>query len=173
MAKSGQRFIKENRAPRVHIEYEVETGGAKQKVELPFVMGVMSDLSGKSTVERKTLSERDFLDFDMDNFDKRMAAIKPRAAFNVDNALTGEGKLAVELEFNKMDDFSPGAIAQKVPALAQLLEARQQVNDLMLFMDGKDGAQDLLDKLLKDPDLMKAMSAARPATGDDAKAECE
>jgi type VI secretion system protein ImpB len=173
MAKSGQRFIKENRAPRVHIEYEVETGGAKQKVELPFVMGVMSDLSGKSTVERKTLSERDFLDFDMDNFDKRMAAIKPRAAFNVDNALTGEGKLAVELEFNKMDDFSPGAIAQKVPALAQLLEARQQVNDLMLFMDGKDGAQDLLDKLLKDPDLMKAMSAARPAANDGAKAEGE
>ena len=162
MAKSGQRFIKENRAPRVHIEYEVETGGAKQKVELPFVMGVMSDLSGKSKVEKKVLNERDFLDFDMDNFDKRMGAIKPRAAFNVDNTLTGEGKLAVDLEFNKMDDFSPGSIAQKVPALAQLLEARQQVNDLMLFMDGKDGAQDLLEKLLKDPDLMKALAAAKP-----------
>ncbi|MDE2442159.1 MAG: type VI secretion system contractile sheath small subunit [Betaproteobacteria bacterium] len=166
MAKSGQRFIKENRAPRVHIEYEVETGGAKQKVELPFVMGVMSDLSGKSKVEKKSLNDREFLDFDMDNFDKRMAAIKPRAAFNVDNTLTGEGKLAVDLEFNKMEDFSPGAIAQKVPALAQLLEARQQVNDLMLFMDGKDGAQDLLEKLLKDPDLMKALAAAKPAAGE-------
>ncbi len=163
MAKSGQRFIKENRAPRVHIEYEVETGGARQKVELPFVMGVMSDLSGKSKVERKALNERDFLDFDMDNFDKRMAAIKPRAAFNVDNTITGEGKLAIELEFNKMDDFSPGAVAQKVPALAKLLEARQQVNDLMLFMDGKDGAQDLLDKLLKNPDLLKSLAAAKPA----------
>jgi len=166
MAKSGQRFIKENRAPRVHIEYEVETGGARQKVELPFVMGVMSDLSGKSKVERKTLNERDFLDFDMDNFDKRMAAIKPRAAFNVENTITGEGKLAIELEFNKMDDFSPGAIAQKVPELAKLLEARQQVNDLMLFMDGKDGAQDLLDKLLKNPDLLKSLAAAKPAGGD-------
>lgn len=163
MAKSGQRFIKENRAPRVHIEYEVETGGARQKVELPFVMGVMSDLSGKSKVERKSLNERDFLDFDMDNFDKRMAAIKPRAAFNVDNTITGEGKLAIDLEFNKMDDFSPGAIAQKVPALAKLLEARQQVNDLMLFMDGKDGAQDLLDKLLKNPDLLKSLAAAKAA----------
>lgn len=171
MAKSGQRFIKENRAPRVHIEYEVETGGAKQKVELPFVMGVMSDLSGKSKVEKKTLNDREFLDFDMDNFDKRMSAISPRAAFNVDNALTGEGKLAVDLEFNKMEDFSPGAIAQKVPALAQLLEARQQVNDLMLFMDGKDGAQDLLEKLLKNPDLMKALAAAKPADGQDSAPE--
>ena len=168
MAKTGQRFIKENRAPRVHIAYEVETGGAKQKVELPFVMGVMSDLSGKSRVEKKSLNDREFLDFSMDNFDQRMSAIKPRAAFNVDNTLTGEGKLAVDIEFNKMEDFSPGAIAQKVPALAQLLEARQQVNDLMLFMDGKDGAQDLLDKLLKDPDLMKALAAAKakPADGE-------
>ena len=105
MAKSGQRFIKENRAPRVHIEYEVETFGSKQKVELPFVMGVMSDLSGKSLVEKKELKDRDFLEFDMDNFEQRMAAIAPRAAFNVDNTLTGEGKLAVDLTFKSMDDF--------------------------------------------------------------------
>lgn len=160
MAKSGQRFIKENRAPRVHIEYEVETYGSKQKVELPFVMGVMSDLSGKSLVEKKALNERDFLEFDMDNFEQRMAAIAPRAAFNVDNTLTGEGKISVDLTFKSMEDFSPGAVAKAVPALAQLLEAREQLNDLMLYMDGKDGAQDLLDQLLKDPALMKAMSAA-------------
>ncbi|MCX7284969.1 MAG: type VI secretion system contractile sheath small subunit [Novosphingobium sp.] len=166
MAKSGQRFIKENRAPRVHIEYEVETFGSKQKVELPFVMGVMSDLSGKSLVEKKALNDRDFLEFDMDNFDQRMAAIAPRAAFNVDNTLTGEGKMSVDLTFKTMDDFSPGAVAKAVPALAQLLEAREQLNDLMLYMDGKDGAQDLLDQLLKDPTLMKAMSAAgKPAEG--------
>lgn len=162
MAKSGQRFIKENRAPRVHIEYEVETFGAVQKVELPFVMGVMSDLSGKSHVEKKSMNERDFVDFDMDNFDQRMAAIAPRAAFNVDNTLTGEGKLAVDLNFKTMDDFSPGAVAKSVPALAKMLEQRQQLNDLMLYMDGKDGAQELLDKLLKDPELMKALSAAPP-----------
>lgn len=163
MAKSGQRFIKENRAPRVHIEYEVETFGSMQKVSLPFVMGVMSDLSGKSHVEKKTLDKRDFVEFDMDNFDQRMAAIAPRAAFNVDNTLTGEGKLSVDVTFNTMEDFSPGAIAKKVPALAKLLEARQELNDLMLYMDGKDGAQDLLDKVLKDPDLMKSLVAAKSA----------
>ncbi|MET0179545.1 MAG: type VI secretion system contractile sheath small subunit [Novosphingobium sp.] len=166
MAKSGQRFIKENRAPRVHIEYEVETFGSRQKVELPFVMGVMSDLSGKSHVEKKALPDRDFIEFDMDNFDQRMAAIAPRAAFNVENSLTGEGRLAVDLTFNSMDDFSPGEIAKRVPALAKLLAARQELNDLMLYMDGKDGAQELLDKVLKDPQLMKALAAAKPAGGE-------
>ena len=161
-SKSGQRFIKENRAPRVHIEYEVETFGAMQKVELPFVMGVMSDLSGKSLVEKKALNDRDFLEFDQDNFEQRMGAVAPRAAFNVDNTLTGDGKLGVDLTFKTMEDFSPGAVAKAVPALASLLEQRQQLNDLMLYMDGKDGAQDLLDKLLKNPDLMKSLAAAPP-----------
>ncbi|MCB2078756.1 MAG: type VI secretion system contractile sheath small subunit [Novosphingobium sp.] len=175
MAKSGQRFIKENRAPRVHIEYEVETFGSRQKIELPFVMGVMSDLSGKSHVEKKALNDRDFLEFDMDNFEDRMAAIAPRAAFNVDNTLTGEGKMGVDLVFNSMEDFSPGAIARKVPALAKLLEAREELNDLMAYMDGKDGAQELLDKLLKDPDLLKSMSAAKmsKATEDEASDAAE
>lgn len=162
MAKSGQRFIKENRAPRVHIEYEVETFGSMQKVSLPFVMGVLSDLSGKSLVEKKAMNDRDFVEFDMDNFEQRMAAIAPRAAFNVDNSLTGEGKLSVDMTFNSIEDFSPGAVAKKVPALAKLLEARQELNDLMLYMDGKDGAQALLDKVLKDPELMKALAAAKP-----------
>lgn len=170
MAKSGQRFIKENRAPRVHIEYEVETFGSMQKVSLPFVMGVLSDLSGKSHVEKKTLNDRDFLEFDMDNFDQRMGAIAPRAAFNVENTLSADGgMMSVDMTFKNMEDFSPGAVAKNVPALAQLLEARQQLNDLMLYMDGKDGAQELLDKLLKDPDLMKAMAAAgapKPEAGE-------
>jgi type VI secretion system protein ImpB len=158
--KSGQRFIRENRAPRVHIEYEVETYGSRQKVELPFVMGVMSDLSGKSHVEKKPIDKRDFVEFDMDNFDQRMEAIAPRAAFAVDNTLSGEGKLAVDLTFKSMDDFSPGQIAKSIPALSKLLEARQQLNDLLLYMDGKDGAQDLLDKVLKDPALLQAISSA-------------
>jgi type VI secretion system protein ImpB len=161
MGKSGQKFIKQNRAPRVHIEYEVETFGSRQKVELPFVMGVMSDLSGKSEVEKKTMDERDFVEFDMDNFEQRMEAIKPRVAFNVDNTLAGDGsKLGVDLTFTKMDDFTPGAIAKNVPALAKLLEARGQLNDLMLYMDGRDGAQTVLDNLLKDPELLKSLSAA-------------
>ena len=163
MAKGGQRFIKENRAPRVHIEYEVETFGSRQKVELPFVMGVMSDLSGKSNVEKKTLDKRDFVEFDMDNFDQRMEAIAPRAAFVVDNTLTGDGKMAVDMTFKSLDDFSPGAVAKNIPALAKLLEARAQLNDLMVYMDGKDGAQGLLDKVLKDPELLKALAATKSA----------
>ena len=161
IGKSGQRFIRENRAPRVHIEYEVETFGALQKVDLPFVMGVMSDLSGKSHVEKKTLDKRDFVEFDMDNFEQRMEAIAPRAAFNVDNTLTGDGKMSVDLTFKSMEDFSPGQIAKNVPALAKLLEARQQLNDLMSYMDGKDGAQDLIDKVLNDPELMKSLATAK------------
>lgn len=161
-SKSGQRFIKENRAPRVHIEYEVETFGALQKISLPFVMGVMSDLSGKSHVEKKALDKRDFVEFDMDNFEQRMEAIAPRAAFNVDNTLTGDGKLSIDLTFKSMEDFSPGKIAKNVPALAKLLEAREELHDLMLYMDGKDGAQELLDRVLKDPDLLKALAAAKP-----------
>jgi type VI secretion system protein ImpB len=161
--KSGQRFIKENRAPRVHIEYEVETYGSRQKVELPFVMGVMSDLSGKSHVEKKSLDKREFAEFDMDNFDQRMEAVAPRAAFAVDNTLSGEGgKLSVDLTFKSIEDFSPGQVAKAIPSLSKLLEARQQLNDLLLYMDGKDGAQDLLDKVLKDPALLKAISSAKP-----------
>lgn len=163
MAKGGQRFIKENRAPRVHIEYEVETFGSRQKVELPFIMGVMSDLSGKSNVEKKTIDKRDFVEVDIDNFDQKMESIAPRAAFVVDNTLTGEGKMAVDLNFKTLDDFSPGAVAKNVPALAKLLEARNQLNDLMAYMDGKDGAQNLLDRVLKDPDLLKALAGTKPA----------
>lgn len=166
MAKTGQRFIKENRAPRVHIEYEVETYGSRQKIELPFIMGVMSDLSGKSEIEKKQLDKRDFLEFDMDNFEQRMEAIAPRAVFQVENTLTGEGKVAVDLKFKSMEDFTPGAVAKQVPALNKLLSARQELSDLMAYMDGKDGAQELLDKVLKDPDLMKSLAASGKPAGD-------
>ena len=166
--KSGQRFIRENRAPRVHIEYEVETYGSRQKVELPFVMGVMSDLSGRSLVDKKPAETREFIDFDMDNFDNRMEAIAPRAAFAVDNTLGDDsngGKLAVDLTFKSMNDFDPGAIARKVEPLAKLLEARTQLEDLLSYMDGKNGAQELLDKVLKDPALLRAISAGKKDNG--------
>ncbi|QNQ09556.1 type VI secretion system contractile sheath small subunit [Sphingomonas alpina] len=163
--KSGQRFIRENRKPRVHIEYEVETYGARQKVELPFVMGVMSDLSGKSLKDRKAAEAREFVEFDMDNFDQRMEAIAPRVAFAVDNTLGGDGgKLAVDLTFKSMNDLSPGEIAKNIEPLAKLLEARTQLEDLLSYMDGKNGAQDLLDKVLKDPALLQAISAAKTKT---------
>jgi len=165
--KSGQRFIRENRKPRVHIEYEVETYGARQKVELPFVMGVISDLSGKSLKDKKAVESRDFTDFDMDNFDQRMEAIAPRVAFAVDNTLAGDGaKMAVDLTFNSMNDFSPGQIAKNIEPLSKLLEARTQLEDLLSYMDGKHGAQELLDKVLQDPDLLKAISSAKPGQAD-------
>jgi type VI secretion system protein ImpB len=97
-----------------------------------------------------------------------MSAMAPRAAFNAENTLTGEGKIGVDLTFNSMEDFTPGAVAKQVPALAKLLEARQELNDLMLYMDGKDGAQELLDKVLKDPELMKALAAAKPVADEPA-----
>jgi type VI secretion system protein ImpB len=160
--KSGQRFIKENRAPRVHIEYEVETFGSRRKVELPFVMGVMSDLSGKSEKPKEFLDQRAFEEFDIDNFEQKMEGIAPRVVMAVDNKLAGGGKIGVTLEFKSMKDFTPGAVAKNVPELAKLLEARQQLNDLMLYMDGKDGAQGVLDGVLKNPDMLKALAAAKP-----------
>ncbi len=166
-AKSGARFIKDNRAPRVHIEYEVETYGSREKIELPFVMGVMSDLSGKSEVAKKDIADREFLDIDIDNFEDRLKAIAPRAAFAVDNTLAGDGsKLGVDLTFKSMKDFSPGRIAEMVPALKKLLDARNELKDLMTYMDGKSGAQDLLDKILADPELLKSLSSAPKPDGE-------
>jgi type VI secretion system protein ImpB len=159
-SNSGQKFISRNRKPRVHITYE-DPYNAEQLVELPFVMGVMADLSGNaSTVAKPDMNDRSFLDIDMDNFDKRMAAIEPAVTMKVANKLgSGEGgdKLGVNLKFSKMEDFSPGAIAKQVPALAKLLQAREQLANLMKYMDGKVAAEDTLKKLLSDPDLMAAM----------------
>src|SRR5205823_10772385 len=112
MAKaSSQKFIARNRAPRVQVEYDVEVYGAQKKVELPFVMGVMADLSGKPADPLAPVSDRKFLEIDVDNFDDRLKAFKPRVAFQVPNTLTGEGSLNVELTFQRMDDFSPTAVA--------------------------------------------------------------
>lgn len=112
MSNSGQKFIARNRAPRVQIEYDVEIYGAERKIQLPFVMGVMADLVGKPVENLPAVDERKFLEIDIDNFDERMKALKPRVAFQVDNTLTGEGKLNVDLTFDSMDDFLPDAVAQ-------------------------------------------------------------
>jgi type VI secretion system protein ImpB len=161
---SGQKFVGRNRAPRVQIEYDVEVYGSQKKVQLPFVMGVMSDLSGKSEVPLAPVAERDFLEVDVDNFDARMKSIKPRVAFHAANHLTGEGYVAVDITFESMDDFSPAAIARKVEPLRKLLEARQQLSNLLTYMDGKNGAEELLAKLLADPALLKSLSTSvKPA----------
>ncbi len=158
MADSSQKFIARNRAPRVQIEYDVELYGAEKKVQLPFVMGVMSDLSGKSTVETPNVTDRKFLEIDVDNFDDRMKAMAPRVEFSVPNTLTGEGNLAVDLTFEKMADFSPAQIAARIEPLRKLLEARTQLSTLMAYMDGKTGAEALIEKILADPSLLSALA---------------
>jgi len=160
----SQKFIGRNRAPRVQIEYDVELYGAAKKVQLPFVMGVMADLSGKPENPLPPVADRKFLEIDVDNFDSRMKAMKPRVQFTVPNLLTGEGNLPVEMTFESMDDFTPGAIAQKVEPLRKLLEARQQLSNLVTYMDGKTGAEQLVERIMNDPELLKSLAAqAKPA----------
>jgi type VI secretion system protein ImpB len=163
MADSGQKFIKRNRPPRVQIQYE-DPYNAEKLVEIPFVMGVMSDLSGNaSDVEKAPIADRKYLDIDMDNFDDRMKAIKPGIAFKVANKLGGskDEKLSVKLDFQKMTDFNPAQVVRQVPALAKLLKAREQLANLQRFMDGKVAAEDQLKTLLKDPELMKLLKEQR------------
>jgi type VI secretion system protein ImpB len=160
MAKaSSQKFIARNRAPRVQIEYDVELYGAEKKIQLPFVMGVMANLSGNPAEPLPDVADRKFLDIDIDNFDQRLKAMKPRVALQVPNTLTGDGNIMVDITFESMDDFSPAAVARKVDALSKLLEARQQLASLVTYMDGKSGAEQLIKKLLQDPTLLKAVAA--------------
>jgi len=157
---NSQKFIGRNRAPRVQIEYDVELYGSEKKVELPFIVGVMSDLSGTPAEPLPPVADRKLLEIDIDNFDARLKSMKPRAAFMVENTLTGEGKLAVDLTFQSMDDFSPAAVARNVPALQKLLEARMQLSNLLTYMDGKTGAENLVTRLLNDPVMLRTLCAA-------------
>ena len=156
---SSQKFIARNRAPRVQIEYDVELYGAEKKIQLPFVMGVVANLSGNPAEPLPDVADRKFLDIDIDNFDQRLKAMKPRAAFQVPNTLTGDGNIMIDITFESMDDFSPAAVARKVDALSKLLEARQQLASLVTYMDGKSGAEQLIKKLLQDPTLLNAVAA--------------
>jgi type VI secretion system protein ImpB len=174
MAKaSGQKFIARNRPPRVHIEYVDPT--SDEKVELPFVMGVLADLSGNSPghgkegFERGPVASRKFLDIDMDNFDDRMGSengVRPGVSFYVQNKLSDQSgeKLSVKLDFKSIGDFSPAAVARQVPVLAELLEARQRLANLRAYMDGKDAANQKLRELLKDPQKMEALKEFLAAT---------
>jgi type VI secretion system protein ImpB len=157
MSMSGQKFIGRNRAPRVQIEYEVELYGAQKKMQLPFVMGVMADLLGAQKSPPPKVEDRKFLDIDVDNFDDRLKAMKPRVAMTVKNTLTGEGSLPVEITFESMDDFSPAALARKIEPLRELLEARQQLSNLITYMDGKGAAEELLAEKLRDPQQLQQL----------------
>lgn len=141
---------------RVDIVYEVEMPDAIKKINLPHVMGVMSDLSGKSENPLPRLEERKFLEIDANNFNERLKAQTPRVAFQVPNQLTGEGDLAVDITFESMDDFSPAAVARKVEPLKKLLQARTELSNMMSYMDGKGDAQEILAKIIKDEALLKA-----------------
>ena len=172
MSNSGQKFIARNRAPRVQIEYDVELYGAEKKVQLPFVMGVMADLSGNPAEPLAPVADRKFLDISVDDFDDRLKAMKPRVAIQVPNTLTGEGNLSLDLSFESLDDFSPAAVARKVEALNQLLQARQQLSNLITYMDGRTGAEDLIAKTLRAPALLPALaSAPKPESGNPKTAE--
>jgi type VI secretion protein, VC_A0107 family len=167
-SRSGQKFIARNRAPRVQIEYDVEIYGAERKIQLPFVMGVMADLVGKAVDPQASVEERKFMEIDVDNFDERMKSLKPRVAYQVDNTLTGEGKLNIDLTFESMEDFSPAAIARKVDSLGNLLDARTQLSNLLSYMDGKNGAEELISKILQNPALLQSLTdAPKPAVNDD------
>lgn len=163
---SGQKFIKRNRPPRVQISYE-DPGNAERIVELPFVMGVMSDLSGNaSPVEKPSMADRKFTDIDMDNLDDYMSSVQPSVAMKVPNKLgadAGNEKLGVTLTFNKMSDFEPAAIVRQIPAMKALLDAREQLANLQRYMDGKVAAEDRLRELLSNPELLRALDAKRAA----------
>jgi type VI secretion system protein ImpB len=180
MPQSSQKFIARNRAPRVQIEYDVELYGAEKKIELPFVMGVLADLAGKPQQGEGPVSiaDRKFVEIDAESLDKRLKAMKPRVAFRVPNALTGEGELSVDITFESMDDFSPAAIARKVSGLKELLEARSQLDNLLTYMDGKTGAEKLIAQLISDPSLLQALTSAAQsaqpaASGGAAEAQSE
>jgi len=158
--ESSQKFIARNRAPRVQIEYDVEVYGAEKKIQLPFVMGVLADLSGQPADPMAPVADRKFLEIDVDNFDERLKSMKPRVAVQVPNTLTGEGNISIDMTFESMDDFTPAAIARKVGSLNKLLEARSQLSNLMTYMDGKTGAEELIAKLLNEPALMQALTSA-------------
>lgn len=167
---SGQKFFARNRAPRVQIEYDVEIYGAERTIQLPFVMGVMADLAGKSNEPQAEIADRKFQDIDVTNFDERMKAIKPRVAFHVPNTLTGEGVLSIDMTFDSIDDFSPAAVARKVDSLSTLLEARTELANLLTYMDGKTGAEELINKVLQNPALLKTLASA-PKLEDQAAAD--
>jgi type VI secretion system ImpB/VipA family protein len=151
--QSGPKFIGRNRPPRVQIEYQLYTYGSMETVQLPFVMGVMADLSGKPLDPLPSVRERAFRDIDIESLDQNMKAIRPRVAFSVPNTLTGEENLPIEIVFESMADFAPDAVARKVQPLRKLLEKREQLTRLLAYMDGKEPAEKLVARLLTDKDM--------------------
>eukprot|EP00752_Nemacystus_decipiens_P000265 g265.t1 len=157
MSDSIQHKIGRVRPPRVQITYDVEIGGAIEMKELPFVMGIIADLSGKPAEPLPKMKDRSFVEIDRDNFNDVMAGVKPRAAFQVDNRMAGEdsedaGKMNVELIFRSLDDFEPENVVRQIEPLKRLFEARRRLADLMTKLDGNDDLDRLLREMVADAD---------------------
>jgi type VI secretion system protein ImpB len=153
------------RKPRVHITYDVEVGGAIEQKELPFVVGVLADLSGNPKDALPRVKERKFVEIDRDNFDQVLAGTKPRLTFKAPNRLADDGsQLGVELEFRNLDDFAPEAVAQQVEPIRKLVAARQRLNELALKLNSSDKLEELLQGVIRNTDALKELSEAAPAT---------
>lgn len=160
MAQSLQHKLDKARAPRVHITYDVETGGAIEKKELPFVMGVFGDFTGMSEEPLPRLKDRKFVEVSLDNFDSVLAAMKPRAAFSVENKLSEEsdaGQLGVNLRFRSMEDFEPANVARQIEPLRELLELRGQLSDLRGSLQGNEKLDDLLQDALRNTEKLEKL----------------
>lgn len=154
---SSQKFIACNRASRAHTVYDIELYDSKKKVQLSFVMGLLSQLSGEPVELFADIADRRFIDLDVDHFDSFQKSQKPRRAFQVANSLTGQGNVTLDIAFESMEDFTPAAIARKVDALNKLLEVQTHLANLLTYMDGKTGAEKLIQKVLQDAGLLKSL----------------
>jgi type VI secretion system protein ImpB len=167
---SSQEDIKRKAPTRVQIKYDVETEGEEPILELPFVVGVMADLSGKAAKE-KTLKDRKFTAITRDNFNSVMASVAPRVAFRVPNKLTGtqDEELNIDLLFKQMSDFDPARVAEQVPVLNELLTMRRRLTDLLNKLDGNDKLEKLLKDVLDNTSKLQALGASRTPPADEAK----
>src|SRR3954470_1643138 len=172
MAESLQHKLDRVRRPRVQITYDVETGGAMEKIELPFIVGVLADLSGRPKEPLKPLKERKVVAIDRDNFDNVLAKAAPRLAMRVPDRLGDSGdKIAVELHFKSMEDFEPARVVEQVEPMRKLLEMRQQLTQLLSKMEGNDKLEKLLAQVLSNTDAAKDLSkklSSGPADGAEA-----
>lgn len=159
MADSLQNWVGRNRPPRVQITYDVEIGDAVEKKELPMVVGLLADLSGQPAIALPKMKDRRFVEIDRDNFNGIMAKISPRLDLSVPDAMKGEGNIKVELNFKEFDDFHPEAIVRQVPRLAKLLEARQQLRDLLAKLDGNDELDSLLENIVQSTEELKTIQS--------------
>ena len=171
MSNSLQYWVGRNRPPRVQITYDVEIGDAVEKKELPLVVGIMADLSGKPLVALPKMKERRFVEIDRDNFNEIMGKIAPRLDISVPDTFKGEGNLKIELNFTEFAHFHPETIVKQVPRLSKLLEARQQLRDLLGKFDGNDELDALLEDIVQNTDELKSLRSGDPVAEPAAAAE--